>query len=84
VRTRYRVWIIRCEGRSPEVWCEAPSGAIAVEPAERGVMHAQRARHYVEAFNRVAEAGRQNLWAVALPVAIRYVGEPRPGDALGI
>ena len=43
-------------------------------------MTARRARRYVEAFNRVALGGMQKVWAVAVPVTIRYEGDARPGD----
>ena len=77
---RYRVWIVRYEPPPPATWHDVPPGAIAVEPAESGTMTARRARHYVEAFNRAAQAGGRGIWAVALPVAIHYIGDPRPGE----
>jgi hypothetical protein len=80
--TRYRVWIVRYQGWRPNNWCDAPAGAIALEPAERGTMTVGQARRYVEAFNRAAQSGPQRIWAVALPVAIRYEGDPKPGEAL--
>jgi hypothetical protein len=83
VGIRYRVWIVRYEGWQPDSWCDVPPGAIAVEPAERKTMSILRARRYVEAFNRVAQEGRQKKWAVALPVTIRYEGDPRPGEPVG-
>lgn len=81
--TRYRVWIVRCEGWRPaDGWRDAPAGAIAVEPAERGTMSARQARRYVEAFNRSAQNGPRKIGVVALPVAIRYLGDPQPGEAI--
>jgi hypothetical protein len=80
VETRYRVWIVRYEHGQPSGWHDVPAGAIAIEPAERGTMTGRRARRYIEAFNRAAQNGRQRIWAVALPVVIRYVGEPQPGE----
>jgi hypothetical protein len=59
-----------------------PADAIAVEPAERRSMTARRAQCYVEAFNRAARTGSQKIWAVAVPVALRYVGDPQPGETL--
>jgi hypothetical protein len=82
VGIRYRVWIVRYEGWLPGAWHDVPPGAIAVEPAERGTMPARRARRYVEAFNRAAESGPRKIWAVALPVAVRYMGDPEPGETL--
>ena len=79
---RYRVWIVRYESRQPDAWHDVPPGAIAVEPAERGTMSGRHARRYVEAFNRAAQAGRRKIWAVAVPVAVRYLGDPRPGETV--
>jgi len=45
-------------------------------------MTGAEARAYAEAFNRIAALGEQKIWAVALPVVIRYEGEPRPGQPL--
>jgi hypothetical protein len=81
---RWRVWIVRCEGFQPTDWHEAPPEAVAVEPAEEGTMRAEAARRYVEAFNRAARAGPRRVWAVALPVAVRYEGDPRPGEPLPV
>ena len=82
MKTRYRVWIVRYEGRRPGAWHDVPDGAIAVEPAERRTMTVRQAGRYVEAFNRTVEGGPQRIWAVALPVEIFYAGDPRPGEAL--
>jgi hypothetical protein len=86
VKSRYRVWIVRYEGPRPPAWHDVPAGAVAVEPAERRTMSSRQARHYVEAFNRATEASQRKVWAVALPVAlpvaVRYVGDPQPGEPL--
>jgi hypothetical protein len=75
-----RVWIVRYEDSPPTEWHDVPRGAVAVEPAETGAMSTRRARRYVEAFNRAALGGTQKVWAVALPVTIRYDGDPLPGE----
>jgi len=82
VGTRYRVWIVRYEGWRPKGWCDAPAGATAIEPAEGGTMTLRRARRYVEAFNRIVQGSPQKIWAVALPVSIRYVGDAEAGQTL--
>jgi hypothetical protein len=82
VKNRYRVWIVRYEGWRPSQWHDVPPDAVAVEPAEPGAMTGRRAQKYVEAFNRATQSGTRKLWAVALPVVIRYVGDPQPGESL--
>jgi hypothetical protein len=80
---RFRVWIVAYEGPRPADWRAAPGQAVAVEPAETGTMSARQAGLYVEAFNRSAAASQPPRWAVALPVTIRYEGDPQPGQPLG-
>ena len=80
---RCRVWIVRYEGAPPIAWHEIPTGAVAIEPAEGRTMTARRAHRYVEAFNRAVLGGNRRVWAVALPVTIRYEGDARPGERLG-
>jgi hypothetical protein len=82
VGTRYRMWIVRYEGERPEAWWDVPTGAIAIEPAEPGTLTARQAQRYIEAFQRAAQGGAPKIGVVALPVAIRYVGDPQPGEAL--
>lgn len=81
---RYRVWIVRYEGCRPAAWRDVPTGATAVEPAEHRTMTVRQARRYVEAFNRAVAEGPRRLWAVALPVRIRYLGDARPGRTLTV
>jgi hypothetical protein len=82
VESRCRVWIVRYGGWQPQQWSDLPAEAIAVEPAEPGTMTARQACRYVEAFNRAVLGGRQKVWAVALPVAVRYLGDPQPGERI--
>jgi hypothetical protein len=76
------VWIVRYDGLPPANWQDVPAGAITVEPAEDGAMTVRRASRYVESFNRAALGVRRKLWAVAVPVSIRYDGDPQPGEPL--
>lgn len=80
--TQYRVWIARYEHWTPRNCRQVPPKAIAREPAEREAMSACQAARYAAAFNRAALARHRRLWAVALPVAVRFEGEPRPGEVL--
>jgi hypothetical protein len=84
VEIRCRVWIVRYEGIRPTSWHDVPAGAVAIEPAEGQAMTVRRARRYVEAFNRSALGGTQKVWAVAVPVMIRYEGDALPGEPLSI
>lgn len=81
-RRRFRVWIVRYEEWQPEDLHCVPPCAVALEPAEQGTMSGRQAALYAEAFNRAALAASRRLWAVALPVELRYEGEPRAGEVL--
>ena len=86
VDIRCRVWIVHYKTFQPADWHDVPPEAVAVEPAESETMTVPQARRYVEAFNRVAfgRSRHKNRWAVAVPVRIRYDGEPRPGEKLPV
>ena len=81
---RYRVWLVAYRHWQPRNCSDAPPNAVALEPAEDGTMSARRAARYVAAFNRAALGGRRRVWAVAIPVVLRYEGDPRPGQNLPI
>lgn len=77
---RFRVWVSLQRGPDrPHGACSPPS-AILLEPAEKGTMSARQAARYVAAFNRAAAAHGRAVRAIALPVAVRYEGEPLPGQ----
>ena len=76
------MWIVRYEGERPEAWRGVPVGAIAIEPAEPGTLTARQARRYVKAFHRAIQDNSLKIGVVALPVEIRYVGDPQPGEAI--
>ena len=80
---RFRVWITAYEHGQPSDFRGVPPGAIALEPAEEELMSDGQAAAYVEAFNRAASSRSRKIWAVALPVTVRYDGEPRPGESIG-
>jgi hypothetical protein len=78
----YRVWIAAYEDWQPRHCRDVPPESVALEPAEEGTMSAQQAARYVGAFNQAALARRRRVWALALPVTVRYQGEPRSGQRL--
>ncbi len=80
---RYRVWIVARGSWEPSQANDVPPAGVALEPAEEATMSAAEAACYVEAFNRAAQTRKRPLWAVALPVTVRYEGEPRPGELVG-
>jgi hypothetical protein len=81
---QYRVWLCAFTDWEPRGLSDVPPSATALEPAESGTMSADQAAHYVQSFNGRMMAGGRRLWAVAIPVSIRYQGEPNPGQRLAV
>ena len=81
---RFRVWIAGYDHWQPRDYRDIPPAAVAMEPAEEGTMSQSQAAVYVEAFNRAALGRRRKIWAIALPVTLRYEGDPRPGQRIEI
>jgi hypothetical protein len=81
-RERYRVWLAASGDPAPQGCSNVAPDAVALQPAEPGTMSARQAARYVGAFNRAARARGIKIRAVALPVVVRYDGEPRPGQSL--
>ncbi|MEE8450346.1 MAG: hypothetical protein V3R99_00475 [Thermoguttaceae bacterium] len=79
---QFRVWIAAYDGWKPRDCHDVPPKAVAVEPAEEGTMSVEQAAAYVEAFNRTALRRFAKIWAVALPVTVRYEGEPNAGATI--
>ena len=79
----FRVWIARYDHWQPCGHGDVPAEATALEPAEHGTMSRSEATAYVEAFNRTALEGGRRIWAIALPVVVRYEGDPEPGETIG-
>ena len=80
--TQYRVWLAACGASQPRHVRDWPAEAVALEPAEEGPFSLAQAVRYVEVFNRIAMARHLGVWAIALPVAVRYEGDLRVGQRL--
>jgi hypothetical protein len=76
---RFRVWIVTFHDWQPLHWNESPPQATALEPADESLYTAEEAGVFVEGFNSCALGSGQSIWAVAVPVTIRYEGDASPG-----
>jgi hypothetical protein len=76
---RFRVWIAHCAEWRPVAWNDLPPVAIACEPAADVVYNATEAAAFVEGFNRAMLAEPRQIWAVAVPVTLRFDGDAQPG-----
>ena len=83
-RPRFRVWIAAYQDWQPRDCRDIPPQVVPLEPAEANLMTSRQARRYVEAFNRIALTCPRKIWAIALPVVVRWDGEPSPGTALSL
>ncbi len=76
----FRLWIASYEDWRPDGWRETPPSAVALMPAESGCYSAEEAAAYLEGFNARAARESRGLWAIAVPIVLRYDGEPRSGE----
>lgn len=76
----FRLWITSYADWQPRRWNEAPPVALAIEPADSETHSALEAQCFLEGFNSQMLACDRGLWAVAIPVELRYEGDPQPGD----
>lgn len=82
--TGFRVWIAACKGWQPTHPLDRPPEAMVLEPAEDGVLSAAQAACYVETFNRAALARGLRVWAIAIPVTVRYEGDVLAGQTVAL
>ena len=75
----FRLWIATYADWRPERWNQTPPCARALEPVEDGLYSAEEAVLFLEGFNSAMLGSRQPLWAVAVPITVRYEGDARPG-----
>jgi hypothetical protein len=80
----FRVWIATCEEFSSGQSSGKLREAVAIEPAEEGILSAAQAACYVKAFNRTAVGRGLRMRAVALPVVVRYEGDLQAGRKVAI
>ena len=79
---QYRVWIARTEEWDPQHWSEVPRSAMALHPADEQCMSAAEAASFLSGFNGEILDHPRAIWAVAIPVGLRYEGDLRPGQRI--
>jgi hypothetical protein len=82
VRLLYRIWVVRYDKWSPAAWNELPPRSVAVEAAEDAPLSEGEAARFLEGFNGTMLTRSSPLWAVAVPVTIRYEGDLRTGQVV--
>lgn len=75
----FRLWIATYTDWRPTRWNETPPQATALELVEDAVFSADEAALFLEGFNSSMLPYGQRIWAVAIPVTVRYDGDPQAG-----
>jgi len=79
---RFRLWIARYADWRPSRWNDVPPHAEALEPVENIAYSASEAALFLQGFNGALLESTRSIWAVAIPVELRYEGDPQPGEAV--
>jgi hypothetical protein len=85
----FRLWIVRCSNWQPTHWNQQPPRATVERLVDEAVYSAQEAALVLEGFNgwilqELDTARGACLWAVAVPVRIRYEGDLEAGTEMGV
>jgi hypothetical protein len=75
----FRLWITTYANWRPAQWSDSPPTAIALEAVENALYSADEAALFLEGFNSAMLENSEPIWAVAVPVTVRYEGDAQPG-----
>ena len=71
----FRLWIATYENWRPSRWNESPPAAVALEPVDEGLYSEAETALFLEGFNSSMLEYDKPIWAVAVPVAVRFEGD---------
>jgi hypothetical protein len=63
----------------PSEWHQSPPRATALEPVDDALVSADEAALFIEGFNRAMLGDDRPIWAVAVPITLRYEGDAQAG-----
>lgn len=78
----FRLWIATYADWSPAHWSDSPPQARALELVEDAAYSADEAALFLEGFNSAMLELQRPIWAVAVPIVVRYEGDVQPGAAV--
>jgi hypothetical protein len=78
----FRLWIATYVDWRPSQWNQSPPRATALEPVDESLYGAREAALFLEGFNSAMLDGDRPLWAVAVPITMRYEGDAQPGASV--
>lgn len=81
-RQRYRVWLVGFAAWEPQRWSDVPPEAVALEAAEDAWFSLDEAAVFVRSFNSAMLAHPKRIWAIPVPVVVRYEGDLTAGQTI--
>lgn len=78
----FRLWIAHYDQWRPVRWNDVPPHATALELVDDAAYSASEAALFLQGFNSAILGSVRPIWAVAVPVELRYEGDARPGDSV--
>lgn len=78
----FRLWVAGYRDWHPMSWSDRPPLATAIEPLSEATYNAESAQLFLQGFNSQMLLSERGLWAVAVPVTLRFEGDLRPGDEI--
>jgi hypothetical protein len=78
----FRLWIATYDNWRPSRWNDAPPTAVALEPVEEALYSAAEAALFLEGFNSSMLEYEKPIWAVAVPVTVRFEGDASCGSSV--
>lgn len=78
-RPWFRVWIATYDDWRPLGWNQSPPRAVALEPVADALYSAEEAALFLEGFNTAMLECDRRIWAVAVPITVRYDGDALAG-----
>jgi hypothetical protein len=78
----YRVWVTHYRDWHPASWLDVPPVAVAIEPVSDATFSAEDAELFLQGFNSQLLQDTRGLWAVAVPITLRFEGDLHPGEEI--
>jgi hypothetical protein len=78
----FRMWIASYQDWRPVRWNDAPPRATALELVEDAAYSAEEAALFLQGFNSSMLAIDRPIWAVAVPVVVRFEGDAQIGASV--
>lgn len=79
---KYRVWLVGFGDWQPERWSDVPPESVALEAAEESWLSIEEAAVFVRSFNSAMLTHPKRVWAIPVPVVVRYEGDLTAGQTV--